>query len=207
MGPLPDSDADPVDVVVDVDVDVDVDDERALVERARTDRDALAALYRHYLPRIHAFAYRRTGDRQAAEDITSATFEAVVKGLGTFRWHGGGFGPWVFRIAANETIAHYRRESRSRSPRGQVAMSRLAEGPVGFDEPDLDGDEALRLALDALPDRYQRAIALRYLAGLSPGDAAGAMGLAKPAFAVVLSRARSALRRELDRSEDAGATP
>lgn len=41
-------------------------DERELVERAKTDRDALAELYRMYLPRIHAFAYRRTGDRQVA---------------------------------------------------------------------------------------------------------------------------------------------
>jgi RNA polymerase sigma-70 factor (ECF subfamily) len=55
----------------------------------------------------------------------------------------------------------------------------------------------VRAALANLSPRYQRAIDLRYLAGLDQADAARAMGLAKPAFAVVLSRALKSLRREL----------
>ena len=57
--------------------------------------------------------------------------------------------------------------------------------------------QEVRAALAALTARYQRAIDLRYLAGLDQAEAAKAMGLAKPAFAVVLSRALKALRREL----------
>jgi RNA polymerase sigma factor (sigma-70 family) len=192
---------------IDPDVEPLIDEERALVERAKADREALAELYRQYLPRVHAFAYRRTGDRQAAEDITSATFEAVVRALPSFRWQGGGFGPWIFKIAANETVAHHRREARPRSGRGQVAMARLSTMSTSFDETvsvQADGNEELRLALDALSPRYQQAIALRYLTGLSADDSARSMGLAKPAFAVVLSRARSALRRELGRTRSAG---
>ena len=55
----------------------------------------------------------------------------------------------------------------------------------------------VRAALATLTARYQRAIDLRYLAGLDQAQAAKAMGLANPAFAVVLSRALKALRREL----------
>ena len=76
--------------------------------------------------------------------------------------------------------------------------------PTELDTPDaaldaLGGDrEKLRAALDLLNPRYQRAISLRFLADLDHADAARAMGLTRPAFAVVLSRALRSLRRTLD---------
>ena len=76
-------------------------DEAALVERARTDTQAFADLYRFYLPKIHAFAYRRSGSREVAEDVTAATFENALKNLHRFEPRDGGFGAWLFRIASN----------------------------------------------------------------------------------------------------------
>src|SRR5690242_19734781 len=100
-----------------------------MVERARSDPDAFGELYRRYLPRLHAFAYRRTGDIEAAEDVTSAAFERALRNLDTFRWQSGGFGPWLFRIAANEIIDHYRRSGRAASARARGAEARLAAAP------------------------------------------------------------------------------
>lgn len=182
-------------------------DERALVERARVDADAFAELYRRYLPQVHAFAWRRTGSREAAEDICSATFEAAYRGLDGFRWRRGGFAPWLFRIAANQTVAHHRREGRARTTRGQAAMARLHEPTTQF-HPDELGDEsesaALRSALDRLPPRYQRILALKYLAGLDPDETARAMGVSRASAAVVASRAMKALRRELRNGTTSG---
>lgn len=182
------------------------------MERAKTDASAFSELYRHYLPRIHGYAWRRTGRREAAEDITAETFEAALRALPRFRWGRGGFAPWLFRIAANQVVAHHRREGRPRSDRGQRAMAMLSEPvePDSFTEfaslvaagPGGDADAVrIRRALAALTPRYQRAIDLRYLADVDHEAAAKAMGLAKPAFAVVLSRALKALRRELERRE------
>ncbi len=177
-------------------------DERALVERARVDIDAFAELYRHYLPRIHSFALRRTGSVEAAEDVCSATFEAALRNIARFKWQPGGVAPWLFRIAGNQTIAHYRREARTETDRGQRAMAQLhVDATAEPTQPLGDDAHELRAALDALSPRYQRAIALRYLADLDHGAAAQAMGLAKPAFAVVLSRALRAMRRELASKE------
>lgn len=177
--------------------------ERDLAERARVDVDAFADLYRHYLPRIHAFAWRRTGDRQAAEDICAATFEAALKGIGGFQWRSGGFGAWLYRIASNQVIDHHRREARPTTDRGQRAMAAMHTA-TDTNSPDaaleaLGGDRGrLRDALDSLNPRYQRAISLRFLADLDHAEAAHAMGLTRPAFAVVLSRALRALRQTLD---------
>jgi RNA polymerase sigma-70 factor (ECF subfamily) len=175
-------------------------DERALVELARVDPAAFAELYRRYLPRIHAFAYRRTGRVEVAEDIASATFERALRNLGSFRWRGGGFGPWLFRIASNELADHYRRTGRFAATR--VAAAALVHGDTAPDPADaLDSRDAtteLLGAMDRLSPRYQRALELRYFAGLTPDEAAAVLGTSKATMAVVVHRATRALRRALE---------
>jgi RNA polymerase sigma-70 factor (ECF subfamily) len=177
-------------------------DEPALVERARTDAEAFAQLYRLYLPRIHAFAYRRSRSREVAEDVTAATFEQALRSLPSFQWKGGGFGPWLFRIA-NQLVDHYRTEQRARGRRANRALGRLEAMPAaaGFDEEEDAGADRLLAALATLNPRYQQAISLRYLAGLTPAEAADAMGTTKPVLAVTLHRALAALRRALNEEE------
>ena len=173
-------------------------DEKALAARAATDFNAFADLYRLYLPRIHAFAFRRTGDVDTAEDICSATFEAALRSIDSFRWKSGGFGPWIFRIANRQLITHYRRTGRSRSDRGQRAMGLITETETPAVSADSIGEaEAVRAAMGRLNSRYQQALSLRYFADLDTHQAAQAMGVPKATFSVVLNRATNALRKEL----------
>jgi len=184
---------------------VDPFDEPALVERARTDAEAFAQLYRLYVPRIHAFTYRRSRSREVAEDVTAATFEQALRSLPSFQWKGGGFGPWLFRIAANQLVDHYRTEQRARGRRENRPLGRLEALPpaAGFDEvDDAAGADRILVCLATLNPRYQKAISLRYLAGLSPAEAAEAMGTTKPVLAVTLHRALAALRRALEKEEE-----
>lgn len=177
-------------------------DEQELVERARADPAAFAELYRRYLPRVHAFAYRRTGSVEVAEDVTSAAFERALRGLPSFRWQSGGFGPWLFRIAANELADHYRRVGRAGAPRAAGAGNRLLAEPPRDPAEELDARHAveeLMAALDTLSPRYQRALELRYLAGLDSDEAARALGTSKATMAVVVHRATRALRKALER--------
>jgi len=178
-------------------------DEDELVRRAATDPDAFAKLYRHYVYRIHAFAQRRAGSREVADDVTSATFEKALRKLPEFRPRGGGFGAWLFRIAANELTDHHRREARPRSDRGQRAMSMMQPVDDDVDPLVLDDDRArVRHAIERLSSRHQQAINLRYLADLSNEEAAAAMGLSRPHMAVTLHRAVAALRRVLSEEGD-----
>jgi RNA polymerase sigma-70 factor (ECF subfamily) len=183
--------------------DGDPEHERQLVERARAgDPEAFAKLYRHYVPRIHAFSYRRTNSRELAEDVTAATFERAYRQLARFEWKGGGFGAWLYRIAANELSDFYRRQHRSRGERGQMALGALHTASVVDDVDHIDaGDDHTRQMMESLGTlnlRYQEAISLRYLAGLSHEEAAEAMGVSKPVMAVTLTRALKALKKAMD---------
>jgi RNA polymerase sigma-70 factor (ECF subfamily) len=134
-----------------------------------------------------------------SEDVTAATFERALRSLDTFEWRGSGFAGWLHRIAAHELADHYRRQGRAQTARGQRALRELAGGGVvGADDavPDERVDVILA-ALGRINPRYQQAVSLRYLAGLSHEEAAEAMGCSKPVMAVTLHRALAALRREM----------
>jgi len=180
-------------------------DERRLVEQARTDPNAFTLLYRAYVGRIHALAYRRTGSYEEAEEVTAAVFERAWRALPTFAWRGAGFEPWIFRIAANELVSHHRRRARVHSERVARVLREMAEDLR--EDPDLvallevDDQErrcaALRDALGTLPPRYQEVITLRHLSGLSANEAAIAMGCTKGTLAVLLHRAMKALKQAM----------
>ncbi|HWW43543.1 MAG TPA: RNA polymerase sigma factor [Acidimicrobiia bacterium] len=184
------------------------DDERALVADAQHDPTAFGQLYRRYVDRIYAFAYRRTWTPEAAEDVTAATFERALRHLPRFDPDGAGFGPWLFRIAANELVDHYRREGRTRSDRGQRGLHVLAADIVEDDLDAVERDDEVRAMVDrlgTLRPRYQTALSLRYLAGLSADEAAAAMGCSKAVLAVTLHRALGALRRAVEAGTDGDA--
>jgi len=169
------------------------------VARARSDPEAFAELYCRYVNSIHAFAYRRSRSVEVADEITSSTFERALRGLPSFEWREGGFRAWLYRIAANELASYYRRAERQRSDRGRQAVQQLHDGSA-VDDPISGGEhgEVVLTALGSLNERYQRVIALRYLGGLSPEDAAAAMGVSKATLAVVLHRALRALKRAVE---------
>jgi RNA polymerase sigma factor (sigma-70 family) len=187
-------------------VEPETADEREVVARAASDPDAFALLYRRYVDPIYRFAYRRSGSREVAEDVTSATFEKALRGLDRFEWRQGGIRPWLYRIAANEVTDHYRRARRDASPAAQRAMRLISPDPALDAEPSLSDVpvEHLRAALGSISPRYQEALSLRYLAGLSTEEAAAALGCSRSTLAVVLHRAGRALRRQL--GAEGGAT-
>jgi RNA polymerase sigma-70 factor (ECF subfamily) len=184
--------------------DRDLLDERELVEKARDDADAFAEIYRRYVDRIHAFAYRRCGDAGLAEDITASTFERALRSLDGFSWGAGGLAPWLFRIAANELTDHHRRNGRRRGDRARRAADRLHDHTAFDDLEQIDDSDrlvVLRAGLDAINPRYQRALVLRHLSGLDHEEAARAMGVTPSLMAVLVHRANAALRRAVERLE------
>ena len=72
---------------------------------AAVDPDAFDRFYDKYHDRIFAFAYWRTGDEDAATDVTAETFLTAWEKRGRFRWQGYTFGAWLFQIARG-VISH-----------------------------------------------------------------------------------------------------
>ena len=180
---------------------MDPERERALVARSRSDASAFAELYDWYLPRIHGFVARRTGDHATAEDVTAMTFERALGAVRSDRFRNEAFGPWLYRVAANALVDHVRRSRRT--------VPLLADAPGEDAAP---GDEralaafaaavdrdAVRLALAELADGHRRVLVLRFLDDLDPDEAAAVLGCSRGTFAVRLHRALRALRCALEK--------
>jgi RNA polymerase sigma-70 factor (ECF subfamily) len=88
------------------------DEEAILVESIQRDpgkaASAFASLYRHYLPPVYYYLLSKVGNRNEAEDLASQVFLDVLEGLKDYR-HQGHFAAWLFTIARNRAVDHYRR--------------------------------------------------------------------------------------------------
>src|SRR5262245_22943166 len=66
------------------------------------------ALYRDQLPRVYNYFRYRVGEADA-EDLTSITFERAWRARHRYRRDRAGFSTWLFAIAHNAAVDHYRR--------------------------------------------------------------------------------------------------
>ncbi len=60
---------------------MNIHNDREMLIRAQTGTQGFGELFDAYYDRIYAFAYRRVGAREVAEDIASAVFEDALRGI------------------------------------------------------------------------------------------------------------------------------
>src|SRR5919197_4615771 len=86
---------------------------RVLVERAQKgDREALEDLYLIHFDRIYSYLHMSVGNRHDAEDLTTQTFLKMLESIRKFRWQSAPFSAWLFRIAHNLAMDHFRARRR-----------------------------------------------------------------------------------------------
>src|ERR687888_1366056 len=82
---------------------------RNLVERAQQgERAALEELYLLHFDRIYSYLHMSVGNRHDAEDLTTQTFLKMLESIKRFRWQSAPFSAWLFRIAHNLAMDHFR---------------------------------------------------------------------------------------------------
>src|SRR5581483_2648125 len=100
---------------------------RALVDAAQAgDRGALEELYLIHFDRIYSYLHMTVGNRHDAEDLTTQTFLKMLESITRFRWGTAPFSAWLFRIAHNLAMDHFR-ASRRWQPEEEVPEPEGAE--------------------------------------------------------------------------------
>jgi RNA polymerase sigma-70 factor (ECF subfamily) len=169
--------------------------DHVLIERAKTCSDAMAALYQKYQPTITGYVCRRVKDRHDAEDVVASVFLSMVRGLRRYRISEAPFVVWLYRIATNEINWRFRKQR----------IRKLFR--LGFDQHDpqtheRDDAAEVRDALGELPLRYQNALSLHYLEGLSVEQVAGVLKVPAGTVKSRLARGRDLLRDEMRRRKE-----
>ncbi len=104
-------------------------DEKELVKLAKKDPKAFGDLYDRYYPRIFGYILKRTANFEVAKDVTSETFFKALKSLWQFQWQSAPFSSWLYKIATNEIINHFRETKR----RISVSLEQVPELESGSD--------------------------------------------------------------------------
>jgi RNA polymerase sigma-70 factor (ECF subfamily) len=150
-------------------------DEPALVRQAISgDEDAFTRLYDGYVERIYRYVYFRVSDDTATEDLVSQVFLKAWQNLDRFKMNGSPFIAWLYAIAKNLVIDHYRSRKETTPLEEAVALPSDMESPD--EQVQLQFDlEAMRDALQLLSADQQQVLILKYIAGLPNPDIAKIM--------------------------------
>jgi RNA polymerase sigma-70 factor (ECF subfamily) len=178
-----------------------VTDEGVLVERARAyDEKALGELYDRYAPKMYAYIYRRIGHAATAEDLTGELFLRVVRSLRNDQAWRESFSAWLYRIAHNLVVDHYRRFPAEPDQPVETSMESDSGDPAAAVESRV-ARERLRAATRRLTPEQEEVLALRFGEGLTTAETARILNKSTGAVEALQHRALASLRRILGGEE------
>lgn len=150
------------------------------------------ALYREARSDVYAYVASVVGDGATAEDVVAITFERAYRKRRGFNPSRGTARQWLFGIARNAALDELRRRQRVAVP---VADAGRHADALPADEGEGDARaEAVRAAIGGLHPRDRELIALKFFAGLSNSEIAGALDITEANARQRMHRALRALR-------------
>ncbi len=183
-------------------------EEKALIERAKTDKEAFGQLYERYVDRIYNYVYYRTGNAADAEDLTARIFMRAMKHIPNFQDQGVPFSAWLYRIAHN-LVANFHRD---RSRRKIMSLDDIDQWHFADESPELatqllEDKEILLRAIRRLPADRQELLILKFVERLPNAEIGEIMGRSEGAIKSLYHRTLLALREELTGSSLSAAAP
>ena len=173
---------------------------RALVDRAQQgDRDALEELYLIHFDRIYGYLHVSVGNRHDAEDLTTQTFLKMLESIGKFRWQSAPFSAWLFRIAHNLAMDHFRATKRWQ-PEEEVPEpppDETTSAEAGAFES--IGRKSMLELIDELSPEQQQVLTLKFVFNFANAEAATILGKTEGAIKSLQHRALVSLQKQLDK--------
>jgi len=172
-----------------------------LNEKALSARETFARLYDEYLDKVYRYIQYRVNNMQLAEALTSTVFEKALVNFGKFSSDRASFSTWIFSIARNVVIDHYRVSGK----RQKVPLEEVTAQSSGTDSPEeelerKDELKRLNLCLAELSEEEQEIVRLKFGAELNNRQIGKMLGLSESNIGTKLYRAIRKLRDSFQES-------
>lgn len=170
-----------------------------VVQAQAGDSAAFGKIYDEYVKPIYRYIYYRVSE-SIAEDLTEDTFLKAWKNLKKYKKGKHPFSSWLFRIAHNLVVDHYRKN--------KVSVEMIDETiedtqKTPSQKTNLKLNQVrLHKIIKKLPDNYQQVIILKYINELDNPEVAAAMGKSEGAIRTLQHRALEKLRGLLENESD-----
>jgi RNA polymerase sigma-70 factor, ECF subfamily len=169
-----------------------------LVTRAQEgDRDALEELYLAHFDRVYSYLHLTVGNRADAEDLTTQTFLRMLESISRFRWGRAPFSAWLFRIAHNLAMDHFRARRRWQpeenvpEPPGMVESSAEEEAIRAL------SNQSMLELIEELSDEQRQVLILKFVFDFSNAEAASVLEKTEGAVKSLQHRALASLQKHV----------
>ncbi len=152
------------------------------------------AIWQDFSERLMRFIRRRVRDPHDAEDIRQEVFTKIHRNIDSLK-DADKLQAWVYQIARNTIIEHYRRRRGTMEP-PEVLHEVPDEAPAGLEAAERVASW-LKPMIDRLPEKYRQPIILTEFEGLSQKEMAQALGLSISGAKSRVQRAREQLKQML----------
>jgi RNA polymerase sigma-70 factor, ECF subfamily len=171
---------------------------RELVERGRQgDRSALEELYLVHFDRIYSYLHMSVGSRHDAEDLTTQTFLKMLEAIGRFRWQSVPFSAWLFRIAHNLAIDHFRARRRVQTEDEVPEVAGQEESSAEQQAMDSLGQAGMLALIARLSPEQRQVLTLKFLFGFANAEVAEILGKTEGAVKSLQHRALATLQKHV----------
>jgi len=159
-------------------------------------KDSFNCLVDRYRPMAMALSLSRISNVPEAEDITQEGFIQAYQHLPTLK-DPGRFAGWLTRIIREKCVDHYRRLKRNRTV--SLSVVDYEQVPAFTSNPGLTASQIkmIRDKISKLPEKYQRVIIMRFMAGLSTQEISRQLNRRYGTVSIWFHRAYNILRQEL----------
>ena len=164
------------------------------------DTSSFGELYERFFDQIYRYVSFKTGSPSEAEDITGEVFVRMLESIHKFKWQGHPVSSWLFRIAHNLVVDHFRRKGKRNVVSLDNATINVEAVAVDVDshiDTEMSMDE-VRKAMVGLTVLQKEVISLRFAAGLSVAETAEAVGKKENAVKALQHAGLKKLRRFLN---------
>lgn len=169
-------------------------EELKYIQMAKASPAGFAPLYNYYFEAIFRFVKRKVGSMDDAGDITSLAFMKAMANISKYEDRGFPFSSWLYRIASNEVVMHFRKQKKDQVVRIDPKKASLLVNEIDDDDEKEKLLQQLTLTLQNMPEEIQTLIEYRFFDLLSFKEIGGILNINEDAAKRRVYRAVDKLR-------------
>jgi RNA polymerase sigma factor (sigma-70 family) len=161
----------------------------------KCDADVFAELYEEYLPKVYRYINYRIANQHQAEDLTSVIFEKALTKFQSYKSDKAKFSTWIFTIARNTLIDHYRVSSKQKT----IILEEELKPAISESSPQDESEREeeimiLQSCLMELSHSEQEIISLKFGAEMTNRQISKMLSLSESNVGIIIYRAVRKLR-------------
>jgi RNA polymerase sigma-70 factor (ECF subfamily) len=179
------------------------DDFEGVIALAREgDPGAWAEIYRRFAGPVYGFFVHQVRDPEVAEDLTAGVFVEAIQACGRFSGTVSALRSWLFRIARNDLVDHWRHARRVQNEAIEDVDDADLARAIPVDDPADTAISAvnrsrLLASINRLSPEQRQVVLLRLAGDLSSAEIGRVMGKSEGAIKALQYRALAVLRKAL----------